>query len=55
MQADNQGQEGKRKEDKEGKDYQAIDCHGPEAFIGREGGYEEYGLCRWDEATSCNT
>jgi len=35
MVADKQGQEGKRKENKEGKDYQAIDYHGAEALVGR--------------------
>ena len=47
-----QGQEGKGEKDKEGKDDKAIDVHGSEAFVGGEGGYEEYGLCCRDEASS---
>ena len=35
MAADKKGQEGKREEDKEGKDYQAIDYYGTEALVGR--------------------
>jgi len=49
-----QGQEGKREENKEGKDDKAIDVHGSEAFVGCQGGHEEYGLCRWDETPSSN-
>lgn len=35
MKADEKGQEGKREKDKEGKDYQAVDCYGTEALVGR--------------------
>ena len=51
--ADKQGQEGKREENKEGKNYQAVDCYGTEAIAWRSGRYDEYGLCRRHEATSC--
>jgi hypothetical protein len=35
MEAEQKGQEGKREENKEGKDYQAVDCYGTEALVGR--------------------
>ena len=47
-----QGQEGKREKDEKGKDDKAIDFHGSEAFVGGQGGHEEYGLCRRDETSS---